>query len=787
MAQYAMQRGPAAKRFVQRAADLHARIADEADGLCDAVARRRFAWSLLSRAMLWGFAATREGVATERFALGNDAGSGGGLYRRTILPLLDESTSCTSTPDNGAGAVRNVYRRWAGSVFETSLSEAFPDVDLPNATAAALEEFVGAQPWRTATAGSSSKCNAISPLLEPLLARLIDRRRVGAYYTGDDVADYMTTRAVLPSLLRRVAQLRPEAEYSWTHWLRHNAAACASDGEGFFDAPTLSAADLVSRNIDLPRLAAEWLIEDGVPFRATVAKLLDGDSDAEPLSVLDPTCGAGAFLLAALRTLEPLYDICGVAHGSHAAAAILARHLHGVDLLPEAVETCRLRLLLEWLAATPRGAATEPPDLRRTIRRGDALLRDDRPTNDREAGEAVADDFGWSEAFPGVFRRGGFDVVVGNPPYVESPRNGAAHPLRGVWRTRACGNLHALVSERSAELLRDEGAFCFVVPAASVCTPRMRPLVDLLQRRYARLWISLYDERPGKLFPGVDQQLAIVLGHGGGPCRELFITPMRHWTTRPEDERRLLFTSLRYQRVPAELRVAEVIPKVGSSLELAMIGQLSSLPSQAWRAGRSDADAAPVFYKNAGGRYWRLVKSFPTAYASQRGARRTSTELALFVRRPLVPVVVCVLSSSLFYWFWRVVSNCRHLTERELSAFPLPPSLASPESLRQFAELGARYEQRLRETRVRKTTNNARSGRIVQDEFRVSKAKPILDEIDAALAPHYGLSDQQRDFVIGYDLRYRLAGSRSQPTTRPAPATSPPRHAAPAPDGSRAD
>jgi hypothetical protein len=305
----------------------------------------------------------------------------------------------------------------------------------------------------------------------------------------------------------------------------------------------------------------------------------------------------------------------------------------------------------------------------------------------------------------------------------------------------------------------------------------MQPLVELLQERFGGLWFSLYDERPGKLFPGVDQQLAILLAHGGGPCRELAVTPMRHWSTRPHDERRRLFTTLAYQPLPPDLRTAGVIPKLGSPLELELLAKLANVARLEWRAASQLATAADgaetVYYRNAGGRYWRLVKSFPTRYQSERGTTRTSTEMTLSVRPGLPPVMIACFSSSLFYWYWRVASNCRHLTERELSAFPIPPSLAEPAALEVLRTLCRRYERCLKQTMSRKATNNANSGRIVQDEYRVAAAKPILDEIDRALAPHYGLSAAELDFVINYDLKYRMAGRRSSAKVRPAPATSP--------------
>jgi hypothetical protein len=643
----------------------------------------------------------------------------------------------------------------------------------------------------------------------------------------------MASRAIVPRMLTRLANRCPSAAASWSALLRldperylapdvrHGLAAplpatnshglgdvharrgwnrtatvdCGLPGETWREVVArrehvervirrlrspepVGVGELISLNVELETLVADWLESD------KTARAAMRDENSAPLAVLDPTCGSGAFLSAALRVLERLYEASALASGAPAAAAILRDHLHGVDLLPEAVEACRLRLLLELLARSRVDASpAELPDVARTIRCGNALLGHARETQSHGPGAHAT--FDWPREFPRVMQHGGFDVIVGNPPYVEYTRAGVDYPLAGQWRTRRCDNLHALVAERSADLLKPDGALALIVPAASVCTPRMQPLVALLLERFGGLWLSLYDERPGKLFPGVDQQLAIVLAHDAGPCRALCVTPMRHWWTRPHDERPRLFATLAYEPLPPDLRVAGVIPKIGTPLELKLLDKLARLEPLAWRAAEGD-DAAAVYYKNAGGRYWRLVKSFPTRYASQRGTSRTSTELKLRVRRELLPAVVCCLSSSLFYWYWRVASNCRHLTQRELAAFPLPHSLAEPPALRSLHRLRDKYERCLRKTLLRKTTNNARSGRIVQDEYRAAAAKPILDEIDRALAPHYGLTAEELDFVINYDLKYRLAGRRSSATTPPAPANGRRSRGARAPRGSPA-
>ena len=168
------------------------------------------------------------------------------------------------------------------------------------------------------------------------------------------------------------------------------------------------------------------------------------------------------------------------------------------------------------------------------------------------------------------------------------------------------------------------------------------------------------------------------------------------------------------------------------------------------------AGGAKIFYRNAGGRYWRLVKRFPSYFRSEVGATATSTEKTFSVAKEHAPLFVALLSSSLFYWFWRVSSNCRHLTDRELTVFPVAKTILEKRSSEELSDLGERFEARLKETKQRQTTENKRSGKVVHDFFFVSAAKPIIDEIDRVFAKHYGFTDEELDFIINYDIKYRM-------------------------------
>ncbi|HVB24717.1 MAG TPA: hypothetical protein VNG51_22460, partial [Ktedonobacteraceae bacterium] len=114
-------------------------------------------------------------------------------------------------------------------------------------------------------------------------------------------------------------------------------------------------------------------------------------------------------------------------------------------------------------------------------------------------------------------------------------------------------------------------------------------------------------------------------------------------------------------------------------------------------------------------------------------------------------ICMAVLNSSLFYWYIFAYSDCRHMNRRDVLNFPFnPKAIDEPISLcliELSRELQADYQ--------RNKSNMLKSGLEIE-VFDAAKSKPIIDEIDRVLARHYGFTDEELDFIINYDIKYRM-------------------------------
>ena len=197
--------------------------------------------------------------------------------------------------------------------------------------------------------------------------------------------------------------------------------------------------------------------------RNTLSELLkDKNANAEKIKVLDPACGSGSFLIKAFDVLNEHYQkndknysqtqldlMTGTTFTRK--VKVLQDNIFGVDLDKQAVEIAQLNLLLKIAEKGHR-----LPLLEQNIKCGNSLIDDEKVAGDKA--------FKWDEKFKEIMGQGGFDVVIGNPPYGAEFSNSEKNFLKSKHREDKTGNSASYFILRGLELVKENGYFAYIVP-----------------------------------------------------------------------------------------------------------------------------------------------------------------------------------------------------------------------------------------------------------------------------------------------------------------------------------
>jgi hypothetical protein len=176
--------------------------------------------------------------------------------------------------------------------------------------------------------------------------------------------------------------------------------------------------------------------------------------------------------------------------------------------------------------------------------------------------------FHWlSKFYEIIHEKKGFDVIIGNPPYVEYSKVKKTYVIKN-FVTESSGNLFAMVSERVKLFINENSYFSFIVPISVVCTQRMEILQKMVFDK-SKVWISNYAERPGKLFSGAEVLLTIFIAkQDANPKTET--TGFIKWTSEQRDD---LFDLISYNQVKEKPK-SYSIPKFSNDFESQIIKKM---------------------------------------------------------------------------------------------------------------------------------------------------------------------------------------------------------------------
>ncbi len=892
-----------------------------------------------------------------------------------------------------------------GGLFEAHRIELqyAPTLDIPDEAFRSIFDLFDEYQWHLDTRETRND-NEINPdVLGYIFEKYINQKQMGAYYTKEDITEYISKNTIIPFLFNRAYEgcqiafsptgpvwslLKDDPDRYIYPAVRHGVIRSVEDTDGAQERRYIPLPENIAAGISNVSMRQGWNAaapEDyGLPtetWREHIARRQRYDEVYEKLSrgeitqindlitynldiilfardaiqnaegadlvkafyeaitgitVLDPTCGSGAFLFAALNILEPLYEACLdrmaafieednarmerentdkerhlqfrgwlQAMSAHTGAgkktdrdkqrryyiykSIIINNLYGVDIMDEATEIAKLRLFLKLVSQVDSAQHVEPlPDIDFNIRTGNTLIGyinyeeiqhavgsrmdfdntmdrikekaeqlsramdrfreqqieiggkitiDDKrslysrmhdldneldrylateygiePTNTNafEAWKSSHQPFHWYTHFFSIMHTGGFDVIIGNPPYVSVSE--ISYGLDQVFDKHKYSDLYAYTSDRGLSLIHKQGHMGLIIPLSITFS---RDFTDLRSKilQSGSSWFSSYDNIPAALFAGVSQRCTIWIFEKKELEYCYFTAPMYRWRSafRPF----LLYTGS-YCNGTGRLN-NKTLPKVGDQVQFKLISAIhndSLTNSKNIRYIANDTSTTDrIGFSQAARNFVSIFLEEPPCI-DESSLLPTSTSKIGYIKlknNVISLAALAILSTDIFFLYWLIIGDGFDVTSGVVSAFLMVLNKIDNHYFDVLTQIGQtihnnRYSALSFKKNAGKYVGNFNYRKIshltkraelillaalnfdktmvvhtfeyVQhvlsvNEYAGEKGIPStvkalylpqetnsnssdFDEIDRALAQHYGFTDEELDFIINYDIKYRM-------------------------------
>ena len=608
--------------------------------------------------------------------------------------------------------------------------------------------------------------------------------------------------------------------------------------------------DFITYNLDIRQFVQDLLArtDDHLLVKHFYAQLCK-------VTILDPTCGSGAFLFAALNILEPLYEVCidrmqewnnenpnlfkdelQELNGRYRSNIryciyknIILRNLYGVDIMVEATEIAKLRLFLKMVAVVdvnPRdpNLGLDPlPDIDFNIRCGNTLvgyatekeLERDLMEGDMFANMEFKDKvhvemdkvakayalfkviqlqqnenletykeskkelknrlshlsellnhhmytkitngeipyenwvqthqpFHWlAEYYDIINGNGGFNVIIGNPPYVEISKNHIPYSLQSY--PYKFNDLYAYVLYRTNKISCNFNYIGFIIPISFNSTPGFADLYKVYCKE--SLFVSCYADS-AKMFM-VTKRLTIVLKLPGN--KKVYTTHYIKNNISMQNRN----AECPYYNVTNLYTYEGIIPaKISSSIEESIISKIYGKESSIVEAYTDKTNGKDIYYTRSI-RNFRPFYSFILKHKDENGNDKLPSEMkTIKVNTSCYKELTAFLNSNMVFMIFCWFTDVRNINPGFVSTIPVPKTIKDDKLKKIESVLMKDYKDN-------KLVRFNKSNKCFESYYYPVKSKPVIDEIDKILAKHYGFTEEELDFIINYDIKYRMGDELS--------------------------
>ena len=367
---------------------------------------------------------------------------------------------------------------------------------------------------------------------------------------------------------------------------------------------------------------------------------------------------------------------------------------------------------------------------------------------------ANKDFFLWHTWFKDIFDYGGFDIVIGNPPYgaktTDSDKRyykqryycATSHPNQGQ---KGSTDTFAVFIELGHSILCPSGYLAFIVPMSVGSSDAMTALQYVIEKTCSEIRVSSYSNRPKQIFDAACVRTSIFMfKKSSKPLEHIYTTKLNRRTesnTIKDIIDNLQFIDSKTLKLPGRYA------KIGTQTELQLLSNL-------FRFKKRIADyicdsGKDVYYRAAGGRYFNVVTNYPTYSSAEKSFKCSFTD-----------VIGLIMSSSYFYFYQQVYTDGLNLKRSEIDNYPLPDlSKLSNDSLAKLSELYSNYLEDIeRNAAIRISSNTSTHNIDSFKEYKIVRSKNIISEIDEVVGHLYALSSDEIKFIKNYEIKYRMAG-----------------------------